>query len=269
MSMRFSGILGFLLLACFTLPAAATGWTDAEIKSMPPYCEAKLKRVPGKYEYWSQALGPDFLHTHHYCYGLGYISRYYLARSRQEKQFNLNNAMGTLNYMVSHASPTYSLMPDVYLNRGLVFSLMGSHDKAIMDLKKAQELNPKLVKAYTLASDIYTKLDNKGEALAVVTEGLRQVPDSSVLQRLYMKQGGKLPYPEPVAQQGDAPEQGQREGGTAEVAKPQDAAQPTAPSPAPEAAGLGEGRPDDKAPATPKIGSPTNPWCRFCPDPAK
>ena len=262
--MRFSGFVNFLLLACFTLPAAASGWTDAEIMAMPPYCEAKMKPAAGKYESWAQALGPDFLHTHHYCYGLGYINRYYLARSRQEKQFNLNNAIGTLNYMVSHASPSYSLMPEVYLNRGLVFSLMGSHDKAIMDFKKAQELNPKLVKAYTLASDTYTKLNKKEDALVVVTEGLRQVPDSSVLQRLYTKQGGKLPYPEPAA-----PAQAAREGGTAEAAKPQDAAQPTAPSPASEAAGEGGGQPDDKASATPKIGSPTNPWCRFCPDPAK
>ena len=70
--------------------------------------------------------------------------------------------------MVSHASPTYSLMPEVYLNRGLVLSLMGNHGGAITDLKKALELNPKLVRAYTLASDIHAKLKQKDEALAVV-----------------------------------------------------------------------------------------------------
>lgn len=270
--MRFSGFVTFLLLACFTLPAVASGWTDAEIKAMPPYCEARMKRAAGKYESWAQALGPDFLHTHHYCYGLGYINRYYLARSRRDKQFNLNNAIGTLNYMVSHASPTYSLMPEVYLNRGLVYSLMGNHAKAILDVKKALELNPKLVKAYALASETYTKLNQKSQALAVVTDGLRQVPDSSVLQRLYTERGGKLPYPEPLAQAAEAPvapAQAIREGVTAEGEKPQDAVQLAPVSPAPEAAGDGGGRAEDQAPAAPKIGSPTNPWCRFCPDPAK
>jgi tetratricopeptide (TPR) repeat protein len=270
--MRFSGFVNFLLLACFTLPAVASGWTDAEIMAMPPYCEAKLKHVPGKYEYWARQLGPDFLHTHHYCYGLGYISRYYHARSRQQKQFNLNNAIGTLNYMESHASPSYSLMPDVYLNRGLVYSLMGNYSKAILDVKKALELNPKLVKAYALAADTYIKLNQKNEALAVVTDGLRHVPDSSVLQRLYKERGGKLPYPEPLARAAETPlapaEEG-REGETAEGAKPQDAIQAAPPGPAPEAAGSEGVRAEDQAPAAPQIGSPTNPWCRFCPDPAK
>ena len=60
-------------------------WTDAEIKAMPPYCEARLKRVPGQFEYWNKILGPDFIHTHHYCYGLGYINRYYRARTPSAK----------------------------------------------------------------------------------------------------------------------------------------------------------------------------------------
>ena len=239
---------------------------------MPPYCEAKLKHVPGQYEYWSQALGPDFLHTHHLCYGLGYIGRYYLARSRRDKQFNLNNAMGTLNYMVSHASPTYSLMPDVYLNRGLVFSLMGSHNKAIMDAKKAIELNPKLVKAYILAFDLYDKLDKKEDALGIVTEGLRQVPDSSVLRRLYTQRGGALPYPQPLdstAESPAVPADAPRQDESAATATPQGTARPEPSTPAPGAAGEGGGQPAGQEAATPKIGSPTNPWCRFCPDPVQ
>jgi tetratricopeptide (TPR) repeat protein len=269
--MRFSGCVNFLLLTCFTLPAAHADWSDAEIKAMPAYCEARLKRLPGQYEHWSQILGPDFLHTHHLCYGLGSINRYYRSRSPQEKIFNLNNANGDLTYVISHASPSYSLMPDAYLNRGLVLSLMGNNGGAIMDLNKALELNPKLARAYTLVSDIYVKLNKKGEALAVVTDGLRQVPDSPALQRLYKERGGKLPYPEPIARAAEAPAvpaQARREEETAEGAKPQDAVQLAPASPAPEVAGDG-GRADVQAPATPKIGSPTNPWCRFCPDPAK
>lgn len=250
--MRFSGFVNFLFLASFTLPAVAD-WTDAEIKAMPPYCEARLKRLPGQYEHWSRILGPDILHTHHFCYGLGSINRYYRARSPQEKRFHLNNANGDLTYMVSHASPTYSLMPEVYLNRGLVLSLMNDYGGAINDLRKAVELNPRLVRAYTLASDIHAKLNQKGEALKVVTEGLRHVPDSSVLQRIYKERGGKLPYPEPIAravEEPPVPAQAQQGGEIADKdGQLQDAAQ--------------------QAPATPKIGSPTNPWCRFCPEPAK
>ena len=268
--MRFSGLVNFLLLASFALPAAASGWTDAEIMAMPPYCEARLKHIPGKYEYWAQVLGPDFLHTHHYCDALGFINRYYRARSPQEKISNLDGAKGNLSYVIANASPSYSLMPDIYMNRGLVLSLLGNNGGAISDLKKAMELNPKLVRAYTLTSDIYVKLNQKGKALEVVTEGLRQVPDSSALQRLYKERGGKLPYPEPLARAAEepaAPDQARPDGDTPQGAKPHDAAPSVPSNPAP--AGEGGPRADDPVPAAPKIGSPTNPWCRFCPDPAK
>ena len=129
-----------------------------------------------------------------------------------------------------------------------------------------------LVKAYTLTSDIHVKLNQKNEALTVVTEGLRHVPDSRALQRLYKERGGKLPYPEPIARAAEvpaAPDQTPREGEPAAgEGKPKDTVQLAPASPAPDAA-AGGGPADAQAPATPKIGSPTNPWCRFCPDPAK
>lgn len=279
--MRFSGFVNFLLLLSFSLPVVAatnaatnaTNYSDAEIKALPPFCEARLKRIPGKFEYWNKILGPDFIHTHHYCSGLAQINRYYRARTRQQKTYSLQGANGALSYMVSHASPSYSLMPDVYLNRGLVLSLMGNTGGAITDLKKAQELNPKLVRAYTLSSDIHAKLKQKDEALAVVAEGLRHVPDSAVLKRIYKERGGKLPYPEPIsptAQVPAAPAQTRKEGDLPEAEnKSQDAAKQAPASPASDAAGGSGGHADAQAPATPKIGSPTNPWCRFCPDPAQ
>lgn len=273
--MRISGFVNLLLLVGLVLPAAAVAadWTDAEIKAMPPYCQARLQRGkdPAKHAYWAQILGPDFLHTHHFCYGLGAINRYYRARTPQEKKSHLDGAYGDLSYVVSRVSPTYSLMPDVYLNRGLVLSLLGNYGGAINDLKKAIELNPKLARAYTLASDIHAKLNQKSEALKVVADGLRHVPDSSALQRLYRERGGKLPYPEPIAPAASAPAvpaPTRQEGETAEKdGKSQDALTQTPASPAPEAAGSGGAQ--VQAPAAPKIGSPTNPWCRFCPDPAQ
>jgi tetratricopeptide (TPR) repeat protein len=272
--MRFSGYVNFLLLLSISLPAVAvtnaTNYSDAEIKALPPFCEARLKRVPGQFEYWNKILGPDFIHTHHYCSGLAQINRYYRARTRQQKTYSLQGANGALSYMVSHASPTYSLMPDVYLNRGLVLSLMGNMGGAITDLKKAQELNPKLVRAYTLSSDIHAKLKQKDEALAVVADGLRHVPDSTVLQRIYKERGGKLPYPEPISRAVEvpaAPAQTRQEGEPPEAGgQSQNTAQQAPASQTPDATGNGNGQAGAEAPATPKIGSPTNPWCRFCPD---
>lgn len=268
--MRFSGFVNFLLLLSSSLPAVAvtnaTNYSDAEIKALPPYCEVRLKRIPGQFEYWNKTLGPDFIHTHHYCSGLAQINRYYRARTRQQKTYSLQNANGALSYMVTNASPTYSLMPDVYLNRGLVLSLQGNNGGAIGDLKKALELNPKLVRAYTLLSDIQAKLKQQDEALAVVVDGLRHIPDSAVLQRVYKKRGGKLPYPEPISPDAEAPVVSPT---TLKEGEAPDTAKAGTESPMSDAAGNGSGPTDTPAPAAPKIGSPTNPWCRFCPDPAQ
>jgi len=270
--MRFFGMVFLLLLTGFTLPAArAAGLTDAEIKALPAFCEARLKRT-SQYEHWNQTLGPDFAHTHHYCEGLGLINRYYAARTSQQKKYNLQGADADFSYMVQHASQTYSLMPEVYLNLGLVSSLMGRQGEALTNLKKAQELNPQLVKAYTLAAEVHTKLNQNKEALNVVTEGLRQVPDSAVLQRLYKERGGKLPYPEPVARAAPTVAAPVEPGSNAKAGEdivptaPDANPRPQTPaSPAPDAATGGK---DAPVTAPPKIGSPTNPWCRFCPDPA-
>lgn len=247
--------------------APAADWSDAEIKAMPPFCEARLKRVPGQYEQWNQMLGPDFIHTHHYCSALGYINRYYQAKSPRDKAFHLNNASGDLGYMVAHASPSYSLMPDIYLNRGLVQSLAKHDGAALIDLLKALELDPKLVRAYTLAADLYLRMDQKNKALKLVSEGLRHVPEAASLQRLYTKLGGALPYPEPIARAPEAPAAPAAKSAEAEPAKPADPSPPPA-QPAAAAEIKDNAAPEVAAPTPAKIGSPSNPWCRFCPEPA-
>lgn len=253
--------LMFLLLGGLTTPAlAAYQWTDREIKSMPPYCAARLnKESPQQYKHWENVLGPDFLHTHHYCEALGYINRYYVANTAPDKAGMLQGAIGHLRYMVNHASPTYSLMPEIYLNRGQVFSLMKKDAEAIADMRKAFELNPKLARAYSMLADQYTQLNQRDNALKVVTEGLRHIPDSKTLQRLYVKLGGQLPYPEPAAPQAATP-----------VASPTEStAVETFPEPVPDAA-TKNNVPSDVQPAPkPKIGTPSNPWCRFCPEPGQ
>ncbi len=265
------GGLKMLVLSLVGLAAsanAASQWTESEIKAMPPYCAARLHKAPAQADYWAGVLGPDYTHVHHYCEGIGYLNRSYTAASARDKKFNLQSAMGNLNYIASRASPSGSLLPEVYLHRGQVNSLMKQDAAAIADLQKAMEMNPRLTRAYSLAAEHYLKLNQKNKALEVATDGVRHNPDSTTMQRLYMKAGGALPYPTPLPQ----------------PAQPAEAAKPDAPAlTPPDPAGTGQAvealaspsvnadsaavKPAaEAAPATtPKIGSPSNPWCRFCP----
>lgn len=267
------GCLRWLLLSLTVLAAtanAASQWTDSEIKAMPPYCAARLHKAPAQEDYWKGAIGPDYLHVHHYCEGIGYLNRYYNAASARDKKFNLQSAMGNLNYIASNANPSGSLMPGIYMNRGQVNSLLKQDAAAISDLLKAIELDPKLTRAYSLAVDHYLKLNQKGRALELATDGVRRNPDSTVLQRLYVKAGGALPYPQPLAPPVQPAEAAKTEGSADapldKSANP--AAQPPASADTGAAKAIGEGAPAAPA-ADPKIGSPSNPWCRFCPPEAE
>lgn len=233
--------------------------TDSEMASLPPYCKARMKSGQDSPEYkmWEGSLGKDFLHTHHYCTGINFINRYYRARSQQDKRFNLNNAEGNLKYMVANADPGYSLMPDVYLNLGVVYSLTNQTAQAITHFNKAIELNPRQPKAYTALSDYYAKTKQSEKALEIVTTGLRYNPDTKSLQRRYTELGGKLPYPAPI-EPTPAVE--------AEAAKPEEPPTPTPSSVEPAASPTTVPPAPVETIAEPQIGSPTNPYCRFCPD---
>jgi hypothetical protein len=91
--MRFSGYANFLLLVSFAFPVAAESLSDAEIMALPPFCQARLKRMtnPGQYDYWYKTLGEELIWANHYCEGLGYLNRSYGARSQRER----NQMLGT------------------------------------------------------------------------------------------------------------------------------------------------------------------------------
>lgn len=251
-------VWGGLMSLVITQAGAVEPWvpTDAEMVSLPPYCKAKMKSNPGSPDYktWESTLGKDFMHTHHYCAGINFLNRYYRSRNIGDKRYNLKNAVDNFNYMVDHASPDYSLMPEVYLNRGLAFSLMQQPGAAMTDLNKAIQLNPGQSRAYNVLADYYVKSRQKGKALDTVTEGLRHNPGTRSLQRRYTELGGKLPYPAPAV--AAAPPV------VEPVAKP-DTAATGEPTPAGEAGQTPA--PAAEAPvAPPPIGTPKNPYCRFC-----
>ncbi|MHB1213714.1 MAG: hypothetical protein ACYCY9_01900 [Thiobacillus sp.] len=248
-------IVFLMAVAGVLFSLAAQALTDQELSSLPNYCTARIKGSGAEYNQWVQILGRDFDHTHHYCFALNDLNKYYKSRSAKDKKFNLKNAEGNLSYMVNHASPSYSLMPEIYLNRGLTYSLMNQHGKAVADITKALELNPRQVKAYNMLADYYISIKLKNKALETVTKGLRHSPGTKSLQRRYQELGGKMPYPEPLAQTDPAM-----------IETPPSAEQAAVPEVPPLAAPAEKivTEPDSDKP---KIGSPTNPWCRFCPDP--
>lgn len=248
-------MLKFLPYAIFLLlgvpltahPAQPYGPTAEEAKLLPDYCQNP--------EHWKSILGPATGLNNHTCYGINWINRYYKSRTSREKRDSLQNALGDFNYSVSKLPPDFALMPEIYMYRGITYTLMGRNGEAVADLHKAISMDPKLTKSYNELADLYeTKFSQPGKALEIITEGLRHNPETKSMQRRYTRLGGKLPYPEPLS-------------GSAPVAAdtPASSEQVAIPTPAPITAPVEKAEAEPEAEA-PKIGTPENPYCRFCPD---
>jgi len=230
--------------------------SQTEMAALPGYCAAKFSegKNPESAKVWRASIGGDFMHIHHYCAGLNFLNRARGMASGNDKRGTLGAAMGNFNYMLDNASPGFYLRPEILMNRGITQSMQGKGGAAVGDLLKAIEINPNLPRAYMALADLYAKQKNRSKALETVTAGLRHNPDTKSLQRRYTELGGKLPYPEPLQP----------------VAVEAPAGTPDA-TPAPAAAGSAEtplsaATPAEQPGTKPQIGSPKNPYCRFCPD---
>lgn len=174
--------------------------TDLEMTMLPPYCRVRFEadsRSP-EYKEWQRRLGPDFLHVHHFCAGLNFLTRSYKPQSKADRDYNLQNAETNFTYVIHAVKPTFVLMPEAYLDRGIVRSMKKNAIEAVPDITRALEMNPHLVRGYLALGTIYANAGDRSQALSAVSTGLRYNPDSKILQARYEKLGGKLPYPEPI-----------------------------------------------------------------------
>jgi tetratricopeptide (TPR) repeat protein len=223
----------------------------AEMRQLPPYCAVKFNSSMDSSEWkmWRSQLGPNFNDVHHYCAGLNFLNRYYRAPP-SEKGGMLQGAKRNFEYMMG-VLPEFPLRADIFLNHGITMKLMGQAGLAVKDLQQAIAINPKLTKAYLELVSVYRDSKQSAQAMDIVVAGLRQVPDSKTLQRHYLELGGKPPFPEPAAAEAAA---------TATQAQPEQAPPAADSQPVPPAA-------TDAVETTPVIGTPGNPYCRFCPPP--
>lgn len=207
----------------------------------------------------------------HECDCIRFVNRAYATTSdKAAHKHNLVEAIGGCQYHLAH-SPGDPWNAIAHLQIGLAQQLQGQPGQALGSFNKALQLNPKLAQAYSEMANTYLKLNNKTQALEAVSEGLRWLPDSRALQRKYQRLGGNLPYPavheKVAASPSTAPE---RATGKPSEGMGTGAAPATAPLPKSEMApdptrSTPSGGPSEALTAD-QIGSPTNPWCRFCPD---
>ncbi len=209
---------------------------------------------------------PNSGHMHHYCDGLRFLDRAYASMgNKKDMQHYLNESIQGFDYVLSHTQESYAMRGEVHIGKARALKLMGRKVEAASEFNKALRYKLDSPDVYLALADHYHETGNRQKALEVTIEGLKRNPNSKGLKRRYTEFGGKLPYPEAIAEQSipaAAPQSEIKTEAKIEAApSPEEATdkvsgstgltQPAGPAPQSEAA---------------KIGSPKNPYCRFCPD---
>lgn len=263
-------LTGIALASALASGVASAGtWeppTDAEWERLPAFCMVKKRELaktdPNALQTGIGMIGPQFQNSHHFCWGLNFLYRYYNNPFSPKAKTSLASAKNEFDYMAEHLLENSSLAGDVFLYRGTVNALMKNDSEAASDLQQAISRSPGLVRAYLALADFYSEHKQRDKALETVTEGLRHAPDSKGLKRRYKELGGKLPYPEPIAAPAQA--QAEPEKPAASAAEPDKAAPAPADSSAPAPATTPVDTAVDKNVST--EGGSQKSFCRFCPD---
>lgn len=194
-------IVLFLVLVFLPLPLHATmekylkdnGGPDRaydyELKFLPPYCckvaqnrdlwERERDKWGGVFRSKGES-GQDWIHIHHYCFGLVALSR--MQRGVGDRNHLLKRAEGEFKYMIEHASPKFILMPEILLKLGQVKLMMGNQAEALRHYYKSIQLKKDYVPAYVQIINYYVLNNNRNEALKFVKMGLKYAPESGVLK---------------------------------------------------------------------------------------
>lgn len=198
-------------------------------------------------------------HMHHYCDGLRFIDRAYAAMgNKQDMGYYLAESIGNFNYVLKATPEDYAMRGEVHVGKARALKLAGRQGEAAAEYIKALRYNPNSSAIYLALADFYQGTGDKPKALEMVTEGLRRNLNSKGLKLRYTELGGKMPYPEPLVAKAAESESAQQTGSAPAPTIITPPISGTPASPASEQAKVPENKPP--------MGTPSNPYCRFCTD---
>jgi tetratricopeptide (TPR) repeat protein len=202
----------------------------------------------------------------HYCGGLRYLDRAYSSMgNKRDMMYYLDVAINNFDYMLGHTKEDDVRRGEFHVGKARALKLMGRKAEAAAEFNKALSYKISSPDVYMALSDFFHETGNKKKALEMATEGLKSYPASKGLERRYTEFGGKLPYPVAAIEEAIRVEETKAE--NAAEAK-SDAAPPSDAQTVQSSDINDETTPTSTPPQIEpvKIGTPKNPYCRFCPE---
>lgn len=117
----------FTSLVLSPLARSSNVVTDAEIAVLPPYCQARLGKDEALKKIWSDRLGRDqFLHMHHFCFGLAFMSRARMEINKKDRRFTLQGAVRNFDYVLARWPATFPLTAQAQGLKSQALTMLGS-----------------------------------------------------------------------------------------------------------------------------------------------
>lgn len=234
--------------------------TKMELMLLPAYCAPRAEPYGNQKDHpevsrWIGMFGSDWTHMHHYCAALLWEKKSSLSLSDKKRRDGmLQTALSEIAYVERNVSPAFVFRGEMATVKGDALAQLNQPQLALLAYRQAIASDPAYANAYVRLGALQAKLGEREAALATVTQGLQLIPGSKALKRAYDEYGGKPPYPAPQVKEARSK--------TNETESPIAPATPaTEPVPDPN---INASKPLKPEPAA--IGSPTNPYCRFCTD---
>ncbi len=217
----FVELLGVVLIATSSSASAnPENITDAEMALLPRYCpytQSFSKHGAPEVSRWVNAMGKDFTHMHHYCWGLIHLGRSERATlSSAKRRSDREEAILNFRYVIKTVSADFILLPEVLTRLGRTYLLNHEPTKGEQSFAKARALKLDYWPAYFHWAEYLLSVGQKSEALEIIKSGLQHSPDAKPLNALFSKLGGKpSDIPPPLKKEALAPdESGPQENGS-------------------------------------------------------
>lgn len=134
----------FMILLIIFYPAelqaqANPGVSDAELVFLPPYCAPKVKMVSNmrklqrgvnspelraelqrevdSAKLWAKRMGNNFMHLHHFCYGLNDMNKVANTHDKLKRRALLRDAINQFTYVLDRWPPDFPLWQEANMGR--------------------------------------------------------------------------------------------------------------------------------------------------------
>ena len=156
-----------------------------DLRYLPEYCAVRINKGPAdKYKRWQDVFGREnFIHLHHFCFGLKYERDVRKARNEREKKFVLQRAAANFNYVYKRWPPSFKIFPEVCGRRGRILEQLGKPAEAAKSYQDAIKASPSFVPGYLALAALYKKTEQIDAAKNVLQRGLAAVPNAAVLKQ--------------------------------------------------------------------------------------